>query len=128
MNTVRSDLFERIRTGTIKPHRAEISRFTDRGVELTNGERIEPLSKVVACTGYKVRVPIIIADELNSSGSLSKLPQANYNLVYLQIKFPFLADEIYMSQNDSTNWVNLHRMVTPPRYPTLFFIGLVQPL
>ncbi|RPB13244.1 N-oxide-forming dimethylaniline monooxygenase [Morchella conica CCBAS932] len=95
--TIRSDLFERIRTGTIKPHRAEISRFTDRGIELTNGERIEPLSKVVACTGYKVT-------------------------------FPFLADEIYMSQNDTTNWVNLHRMVTPPKYPTLFFIGLVQPL
>lgn len=51
---VRSDLLERIKTGTIEPHRASISRFTEHGIELTNGEKIEPLDVVIACTGYRV--------------------------------------------------------------------------
>lgn len=52
--TVRSDLFERIKTGTVEPHRASISRFTETGIELTTGEKIEPLDAVVSCTGYRV--------------------------------------------------------------------------
>lgn len=52
--TVRTDLFERINTGTITPHRASISRFTENGIELTDGEVIEPLDAIIACTGYQV--------------------------------------------------------------------------
>jgi len=52
--TIRTDLLERVRTGTITPHRASIKRFTKKGIELTNGEMVEPLDAVVAATGYTV--------------------------------------------------------------------------
>lgn len=46
----------------------------------------------------------------------------------LQLHFPYLAQELYQSGEDQGNWCHLYRMVVPPEYPTLFFIGLVQPL
>lgn len=59
--TVRTDLLERVRTGTITPHRASIKRFTKKGIELTNGEVVEPLDTVVAATGYTVCSPPLIS-------------------------------------------------------------------
>jgi len=55
--TIRTDLLERLRTGTITPHRGSIKKFTKKGVELTNGEIVEPLDVVVAATGYSVCLP-----------------------------------------------------------------------
>ena len=51
---IRGDLLERVRTGTITPHRGSIKRFTKKGIELTSGEMVEPLDAVIAATGYSV--------------------------------------------------------------------------
>jgi len=59
--TIRTDLLERLRTGTMTPHRGSIKRFTKKGVELTNGEMVEPLDVVVAATGYTVCLPPLIS-------------------------------------------------------------------
>ncbi|PWW79765.1 N-oxide-forming dimethylaniline monooxygenase [Tuber magnatum] len=98
--TVRSDLIERIRTGTINPHRGSIKRFTKKGVELTNGEMVEPLDAVVAATGYTLSFPFLPKGIVQS-------------------------DE---DRDGKENWTNLYRLIVAPEHPGLYFIGLCQPL
>ncbi|RPB01894.1 N-oxide-forming dimethylaniline monooxygenase [Choiromyces venosus 120613-1] len=98
--TIRSDLFERIRTGTITPHRGSIKRFTKKGIELTNGEIVEPLDAVVAATGYTLNFPFLPKGIVQS-------------------------DE---DEDGKENWANLYRLIMAPGHPGLYFIGLCQPL
>ncbi|KAG0638515.1 flavin monooxygenase-like protein [Tuber brumale] len=98
--TARSDLIERISTGTISPHRGSIKRFTKRGVELTNGEMVEPLGAVVAATGYTLNFPFLPKGVVRH-------------------------DE---GEDGKENWADLYRLIVAPGHPGLYFIGLCQPL
>ncbi|KAL7271030.1 hypothetical protein RUND412_006245 [Rhizina undulata] len=96
--TTRSDIIERVRMGTITPHRGSIERFTEKGIVLTDGQELElEVDAVIACTGYKV-------------------------------EFPYLDRSYWRSEEDDGNWTHLYKMVTPPEWKGLFFIGNVQPL
>ncbi|CAZ80251.1 unnamed protein product [Tuber melanosporum] len=98
--TIRSDLIERVRTGTVTAHRGSIKRFTKKGVELTNGEIVEPLDAVVAATGYTLNFPFLPKGIVQS-------------------------DE---DKDGKENWANLYRLIVAPGHPGLYFIGLCQAL
>ncbi|KAI5922338.1 flavin-binding monooxygenase-like family protein [Camillea tinctor] len=66
--TVRSDLIERVRTGTIRVHRATVECFTESGLTLSDGTTLEA-DVVIACTGYQNSLPYLPPDVLYESSS-----------------------------------------------------------
>lgn len=64
--TLRTEFIERVRTGTIKVHRAEVESFDETGVILSNGTKLEA-DVVLSCTGYKRAYPYLPADTLHNS-------------------------------------------------------------
>lgn len=51
--TIQSDFLEKVNVGLVTPHRAGIERFTEDGLILTNGKKLE-VDTVICCTGYHV--------------------------------------------------------------------------
>jgi dimethylaniline monooxygenase (N-oxide forming) len=64
--TIRSEFLERVRTGTIRVHRAEVGTFTETGIALTDGSSIEA-DVVISCTGYQRLRPYLPVDVLRSA-------------------------------------------------------------
>lgn len=64
-STIRSEFIERVRTGTVKVHRANVENFTETAVVLTNGETLEA-DAVISATGYKRERPYLPADVLSN--------------------------------------------------------------
>ncbi|KAK6081522.1 hypothetical protein SCUP234_04727 [Seiridium cupressi] len=63
-STIRSEFIERVRTGTIKVHRANVASFTETAVLLTNGETLEA-DVVISATGYKRERPYLPGNVLS---------------------------------------------------------------
>lgn len=62
--TIRGDFLEKVRTGTVKVHRATIDRFTEGGLHLSTGDDLD-VDVVIACTGYKHTLPYLPDDVLH---------------------------------------------------------------
>lgn len=96
--TMRSDLVDNIKTGRIIPHRAGIEKITEPSLILTNGTSID-VDVIIFCTGYHLTAPYV--------------PEDSYRLRYNEIL-------------NTSNTMDLYKMVASPLYPNLFFIGFVE--
>ncbi|CAJ2504557.1 Uu.00g119510.m01.CDS01 [Anthostomella pinea] len=63
--TIRSEFLERVRTGAIQAHRAEIDSFTETGLKLSNGTHLD-VDVVICCTGYHHSLPYLPTDVISS--------------------------------------------------------------
>jgi dimethylaniline monooxygenase (N-oxide forming) len=50
--SLRTEFYERVHTGVIRPHKATVETFTETGLVLSNGETLE-VDVVIIATGYK---------------------------------------------------------------------------
>lgn len=101
--TIRGDFIEKVRTGKIIIHRANVESLTEDGLMLsaTDGEsggisqKEEELKAdvVISCTGYD------------------------------QFDYPFLPSDVMRGPDTPANRVDLYKMMVPPRYRTLFVMG-----
>ncbi|KAI1911030.1 hypothetical protein LOZ65_006257 [Ophidiomyces ophidiicola] len=96
--TMRSDLVENIKTGRIIPHRAGVERITETSMVLTDGVSIE-VDVIICCTGYHLSVPYV--------------PEESYRMKYNEIL-------------NTSNSMDLYKLVASPDFPNLFFIGFVE--
>lgn len=99
--TVRSEFLENIRLNRITVYKVDDSlKMDENGLILPDGTTLY-LDTIIFCTGYRV-------------------------------DFPYLQAETYQSQEhgvldpEPTNSVDLYKLVVSPRFPNLFFIGLVE--
>ncbi|KAI1500021.1 flavin-binding monooxygenase-like family protein [Biscogniauxia marginata] len=66
--TMRSDFLERLRTGSIRAHRASVECFTENGLSLSDGTTVDA-DVVIACTGYQNALPYLPDDVLRSAST-----------------------------------------------------------
>ncbi|EEH36264.1 dimethylaniline monooxygenase [Paracoccidioides lutzii Pb01] len=96
--TVHSNLLEFIKVGKIKAHRASVKSFTEHSLNLTNNTELD-VDAVIICTGYNMEAP-------------------------------YLAKETYHVENNpilkSHNSIDLYKLVVPPQFTNLFFIGYIE--
>ncbi|WEW56715.1 flavin-containing monooxygenase [Emydomyces testavorans] len=97
--TMRSDLLENIKTGRITPHRAGVQKVTKTSLILTNGTSID-VDIIICCTGYRMNVPYV--------------PEHSYRTKH--------NNEIL----NTSNSMDLYKLVASPCFPNLFFIGFVE--
>ncbi|ORY55628.1 flavin-binding monooxygenase-like family protein [Pseudomassariella vexata] len=64
--TIRTEFVERVRTGALKIHRAEVACFTETGLKLSDGTAVDA-DVVIACTGYLHAHPYLPADVLRNA-------------------------------------------------------------
>ncbi|CAG8519725.1 4746_t:CDS:2 [Ambispora leptoticha] len=103
--TIKSDFFERLSTGTIIVKQNIVKLNQDKSVEFVDGTRIEDIDVIVYCTGYDISFPFLDGDLLTGEQDLEKFdPEYRENLAWL------------------------YKMVFPPRYKNIAFLGLVQVL
>ncbi|KAK8043391.1 hypothetical protein PG993_005821 [Apiospora rasikravindrae] len=96
--TIRTEFLERVHTGLVKIHRADVDGFEgDHTLVLSDGTRLEDLDVVISCTGYHRDQPHLPADV-------------------------FRGDD----DDESDNGINLYKMVVPQRYRNLYFVGLSE--
>lgn len=101
--TVRSDFLENIRLKRVTVYRVDDDVKIDEDGLILPDETTLYVDTIIFCTGYRV-------------------------------EFPYLQAETYQSQEhgildpEPTNSVDLYKLVVSPRFPNLFFIGLVEVL
>lgn len=97
--TIRGDFTEKVRTGVIKFHRANVERLTEDGIVLSGtsdqGKQEDELKVdvVIACTGYD------------------------------QFDYPFLPKDALRGPETPANRVDLFKMIAPPGHAGLFVLG-----
>ncbi|KAK8123082.1 hypothetical protein PG984_011752 [Apiospora sp. TS-2023a] len=96
--TIRSEFLERVNTGLVKVHRADVDGFEgDHCLVLSEGTRLEDLDTVMSCTGYHRTQPHLPADVLRGD-----------------------------SDNEEDDSINLYKLVVPQRYRNLYFVGMSE--
>ncbi|CAG8580272.1 13511_t:CDS:1, partial [Acaulospora colombiana] len=103
--TIKSSLFERIITGTIIVKQNIKEMKSNNQVEFVDGSILEDIDAIVYATGYNIEFPFL--DRAIVSGGE-------------EIEKEF--DEEYRE-----NLVWMYKMMFPPKYPNIAFVGLVQP-
>ncbi|CAG8513299.1 6869_t:CDS:2 [Ambispora gerdemannii] len=102
--TIKTELYERLSTGTliVKQNIAKLNE--DKSVEFVDGTRIEDIDVIIYCTGYHISFPFLDGEILTGGKEIEKFdPEYRENLAWL------------------------YKLVFPPRYKNIAFLGLVQP-
>lgn len=97
--TIRGDFTEKVRTGVIKIHRANVERLSEDGIVLSGTDEEKQQEEelkvdvVIACTGYN------------------------------QLDYPFLPKDALRGPETPAHKVDLFKMIAPPSHPGLFVLG-----
>ncbi|CAH1760298.1 269_t:CDS:10 [Entrophospora sp. SA101] len=102
--TIKSDIFERLKTGTlfVKPNIVEIK--DDNSVVFDDGSIVENVDAIVYCTGYYYRFPFLEKEILTGGKEIEEQFEEEFR----------------------TNLVWLYKYMFPPNVPNIAFIGLIQ--
>ncbi|KAG9297193.1 hypothetical protein G9A89_019474 [Geosiphon pyriformis] len=103
--TVKSEFFERLMTGTIivKPDISELK--ADGSINFVDGSTIQDIDAIIYTTGYFIDFPFLDREIVSGGWEIEQRfdPEYRQNLAWL------------------------YKMVFPPRYKNIAFIGLIQP-
>lgn len=50
---INDDFLDQVRNGSIRAHHVDVEKFTEGGIELADGTRVEA-DVIISCTGYQV--------------------------------------------------------------------------
>ncbi|RHZ52430.1 hypothetical protein Glove_461g55 [Diversispora epigaea] len=105
--TVKSDFFERLVTGTIivKPNIKEL-KSENKQVEFVDESILEDIDYIIYATGYNINFPFLDKEIVSGGEEVGEEfdPEYRENLVWL------------------------YKMVFPPKFENIAFIGLAQPI
>ncbi|KAG9288446.1 hypothetical protein G9A89_015652 [Geosiphon pyriformis] len=103
--TIKTDFPERLSTGTIivKPDIMELN--ADRSIKFADGTTIEDIDFVIYATGYKIDFPFLDRDVITGGKEIEEATDPEYR----------------------GNLAWLYKMMFPPRYHNIAFLGLAQP-
>ncbi|KAF0557274.1 dimethylaniline monooxygenase N-oxide-forming 5-like [Gigaspora margarita] len=106
--TVKSDFFERLSTGTIIVTKNILELMPDetKSIKFVDGSIVENIDAVIYATGYHIDFPFLDREIINGG--------------------PEIEQEFEDEYKENLTW--MYKMIFPPNYRNIAFIGLFQPI
>ncbi|CAG8724664.1 7961_t:CDS:10 [Dentiscutata erythropus] len=106
--TFKLDIFERLSTGTIivKKNILELMPDESKSIKFVDGSIVENIDVIIYATGYNIDFPFLDKEIVNGGPEIEKEFEGEYK--------------------ENLTW--LYKMMFPPNYRNIAFIGLIQPI
>ncbi|CAG8438387.1 9832_t:CDS:2 [Acaulospora morrowiae] len=103
--TMKSSIFERIISGTLIVKKNIKELKSDKSIEFVDGSILEDIDVIIYATGYNIEFPFLDRNIVSGGEEIEKQFDEEYR--------------------ENLAW--MYKMIFPPKYPNIAFIGLVQP-
>ncbi|CAG8449939.1 4418_t:CDS:2 [Dentiscutata erythropus] len=106
--TVKSDFFERLSTGTIIVTKNILELMPDetKSIKFVDGSTVENIDAIIYATGYNIDFPFLDREIVNGG--------------------PEIEQEFEDEYKENLSW--MYKMMFPPNFRNIAFIGLIQPV
>ncbi|KAF0554402.1 dimethylaniline monooxygenase N-oxide-forming 5-like [Gigaspora margarita] len=106
--TLKTDFFERLSTGTIIITKNILELMSDetKSIKFIDGSTVENIDVIIYATGYNIDFPFLDKDIINGGSEIEQEYEDEYK--------------------ENLTW--MYKMMFPPNYRNIAFIGLIQPL